>query len=410
MGLVDKLKDPRRRRPEKRGPVWKGPEEDGITFSLLSRFLTCRERFRLLVVEGLKAQEGFNHRIEYGNMWHVCEEALARCHNAGDTQMVPERVCAYALTQYAQSLCRKYPLAQEQIDKWYNVCRVQFPLYVKYRSEHPDVTERTPLLQEQTFDVPYRLPSGRTVRLRGKWDSVDLVGKGKSAGIYLQENKTKGDIDPVQMQRQLTFDLQTMMYMVALGTPQKEWHSAAGRDVKGWPYGAEIRGVRYNVVRRPLSGGKGTIVQHKPTKSNPQGESKDEYYARLRGIIGGSPDEFFMRWKVEITPGDVTLFRQRCLDPVLEQLCDWWQWITCVIERSHIRNQEVWDNDVTFGCDPPYDHKQGDLGLHPSAIHWQHPFGVRNVLDEGGHTDLDEYIRSGSEVGLTRTDNLFPEL
>jgi hypothetical protein len=386
MGLVDKLKDPRRRRPERRGPVWKGPEEDGITFSLLSRFLTCRERFRLLVVEGLKAAEGFNHRLEYGNMWHVCEEALA-----SRSQLVRlgsnDNGWEMSLTNYARDLCRKYPLAQEQIDKWYNVCRVQFPLYVKYWSEHPDVTDRTPLLQEQTFDVPYRLPSGRTVRLRGKWDSVDLVGKGKSAGIYLQENKTKGDIDPVQMQRQLTFDLQTMLYLVAL----REGLAAhrVGNDV-GLPeemvkFGPDfVKGVRYNVVRRPLSGGKGTIVQHKPTKSNPQGESKDEYHARLRGIIEGSPDEFFMRWKVEITPGDVALFRRRCLDPILEQLCEWWEWVRP--EHESVRN--LWDG----------------------GLHYQHPFGVRNILDEGGHTDLDEYIRSGSEVGLTRTDNLFPEL
>src|SRR4051794_6290554 len=59
------------------GPLWKGPEEDGITFSLLSQFLVCRERFRVRVIEGLSAGGGFNHRIEYGSMWHTCEEALA---------------------------------------------------------------------------------------------------------------------------------------------------------------------------------------------------------------------------------------------------------------------------------------------------------------------------------------------
>ena len=29
------------------GPAWKGPEVDGITQSLLSKFLVCRERFRI---------------------------------------------------------------------------------------------------------------------------------------------------------------------------------------------------------------------------------------------------------------------------------------------------------------------------------------------------------------------------
>ena len=68
------------------------------------------------------------------------------------------------------------------------------------------------MLQEQVCDVPYNLPSGRVVRLRGKFDSVDLI----DGGIYLQENKTKGDIDKIQVERQLSFDLQTLMYSVAL--------------------------------------------------------------------------------------------------------------------------------------------------------------------------------------------------
>jgi hypothetical protein len=55
-------------------PLWSGPDGEGpnggITFSLLSRFLVCRERFRLHALEGWRTQDGFNHRLEYGNMWH----------------------------------------------------------------------------------------------------------------------------------------------------------------------------------------------------------------------------------------------------------------------------------------------------------------------------------------------------
>jgi len=384
MGLVDKLKNKKLRQPQpqRQGPVWGGPEKEGITFSLLSRFLTCRERFRILVVEGLKPVERWNHRIEYGNMWHVCEEALAKSlpHQAELEQAL------WALNDYAKGLCKKYPMDQNDIDKWYNVCKVQFPIYAKHWREHPDVVERTPLLQEQVFDVPYKLPSGRTVRLRGKWDSVDLIGKGKGAGIYLQENKTKGDIEPEQMQRQLTFDLQTMLYLVALSA-----ECDRGSKIGLLLFGAgskSIAGVRYNVVRRPLSGGRGTIKQHAPTKSRPMGESKEDYYDRLRGIIDGSaedapgPDYFFMRWKTEISKSDVDLFRKRCLDPILEQLCDWWEWIT----------------------------QPGDDILNCCGPHWQHPFGCVNTIDEYGYSDLDEFLRSSSEVGLARTQNLFPEL
>lgn len=383
MPLSDKLPRGRVKPQPEPGPLWKGPERDGVTFSLLNRFLACRERFRVRVIEGLRPAETFNHRIEYGNLWHACEEALAAHRadpdrNPADDSRWGERdegvgnCWDVPLLSYAESLAHKYPLQQEQIDHWYNVCRVQFAEYVRYWSQHPDVTARTPLLQEAVFDVPYELPSGREVRLRGKFDSVDLIGEGKGAGVYLQENKTKGDVNHEAVRRQLTFDLQTMMYVVALGRI-----APAGPRVP-------VKGVRYNVVRRPLSGGQGTITRHKPSKKNPAGESKAEFYSRLRGIIAEYPDTYFARWKVEVGPADVTAFRRQCLDPILEQLCDWYSWVRHAADNGH----DVFDK----------------------PIHYRLPFGTSNPIWEGYESDLDNYLLTGSTVGLTRAETLFPEL
>jgi hypothetical protein len=89
--------------PSIQKPVWDGPESDsangGITQSMISRFLCCRERFRLRVVEGIAEVDTFNHRIEYGQMWHICEERFAE-KDSWD----------YALHEYCKSLCRRYPL------------------------------------------------------------------------------------------------------------------------------------------------------------------------------------------------------------------------------------------------------------------------------------------------------------
>lgn len=372
MGLADDLKRKAGSslpgKPKAAGPLWKGPEVDGITFSMLSRFLGCRERFRVYAIEGLRQAPDFNHRIEYGQMWHACEEAHAANEDVTDS-----------LLQYAQTLAAKYPLRQEQVDHWYNVCRVQFPEYVKYWARHHHAG-RTPVEQEKTFDVPYTLPSGRTVRLRGKRDSVDLVEHKGRKELWLQENKTKSEIDPDGLRRQLTFDLQTMMYLTVMTQDNGDTPLERAKEA-----GAVVTGVRYNVVRRPLSGGKGTIVRHKPTKSNPQGESKADYYNRLRGIIAEAPGEYFARWEVAVSPGDIKEFRRKCLDPVLEQLCDWWDWI------------------VTLGNEP-FDTKGS------GGIHWQFPFGVYNPLLEGGGSDLDEYLMTGSTVGLVKVSRLFEEL
>lgn len=379
--LAKKLR--KRGRADKRRdttPVWKGPEEDGITQSLLSRFLVCRERFRLLVIEGLKPIDTFNHRLEYGQMWHICEEVLA-------ANYTPKAHWSVNLLEYAQSLCRKYPFQQEQVQHWHTVCKVQFPIYVDYWAKQSGAKKHTPLLQEETFAVPYTLPSGRIVLLRGKWDAVGLEGKGKSAAIYLGENKTKGEIIEEQVKKQLDFDLQTMFYLTALSERLKmdcemDRRLTLQNSLLGKDYGIPA-GIRYNVVRRPLSGGKGSIRQHKPTKSKPQGESKEEFYSRLSSIIAEDPGHYFMRWRVQVTPQDIERFKQQFLNPLLEQLIDWWGWVSSPL-----------------GLKQPF----------TDASHWRTPYGFYNILAEGGSTELDEYLATGSKTGLQQTSNLFGEL
>ncbi len=341
-------------------PVWGGPEKDGITFSLLSRFLVCRERFRLLVVEGLKPKEGFNHRLEFGSMWHVCEEALA--HPLPRSKIA---IWNTKLQDYLKQLCDRFPLDREQVIHWGSMCQALFPVYVQHWSRHPDVINRTPLLQEQVFDVPYKLPSGRTVRLRGKWDSVDLVWDGKTAGIYIQENKTKSQIDGRKITQQLLFDLQTMMYAVALVGKFQNGMVPPGKPSRQENY-HRFAGVRYNVVRRSA---------HKSPESMLKKVQED--------MANGRVSEWFARWKVEISPADIAKFCRQCLDPILEQLVQWYDWVT------------------TETC---------DAEVVAANQHYRLPYGCYNPLLEGSSSDLDRYLDNGSEVGLQRIDDLFPEL
>lgn len=367
------------------GPLWQGPMDDGpqggITQSLLSRFIQCRERFRLLVCEGLQAAPQFNHRIQYGSLWHAAEEGWARTNGEGDGW-------EQAVISKAKELAQQYRESQQQIVHWQRVCRTQFPIYRAYWAKHKDEKARTPVMAEKAFCVPYELPSGRVVYLRGKWDGVGLIGKAKLAGLYLDEHKTKGDVVEQQLRRQLDFDQQTMTYVVAL----REWLRRYGPLCKAAD-GVPLKGVRYNVVRRPLAGGKYSISKLKPKQRKTKtkgtvttpGETDVEFYARLGGLIEADPSWFFARWTVELTPQDIERFEAQYLRPVLEQLCDWWNWIG------------VLGND-------PFDTK-GSWG-----IHWRTPYGFYNVLAEGGSTELDEYLATGSELGLVRARTLFSEL
>lgn len=332
--------------------LWKGPEEDGITNSLLKKFLSCRERFRQLVVYGRRSHEpGFNYRMEYGSLWHECEDSYAKGNDWKES-----------LHLLAEKYYSDFPQERAMVYRWVQICEMQYEIYLNHREKFLPKDEE--LLEAETpFMVHYRLPNGRKVVLRGKRDALYLKQDGS---MVLQENKTKGDIDEVAIRRDLQFDLQTMLYCLT----------------STMIYDYPISGVYYNVVKRPLSGGKGTIRQKKPSKSNPAGESDSEYLSRLRDILEEESDSHFLRFNVGISPNDLKTFTKTFLDPVLMDLCRWWDWVS---------------------------EKPDDPFRKGNTVHWRTPYMVNPVFEgyfDGVNNLLDQGIMSGLEV----VDTLFPEL
>jgi hypothetical protein len=368
--------------PTKHEPPWAGPESDakngGCTQSMLSRYVSCRERFRVKVIDGWGPSEKFEPAIEYGSLWHEAEQAFAG--RTADGNPVEKAFTTGnwqgAVRDYAVKLLQRFPFQQDQVQHWHDMCLAQFPQYVEWWSRHPDMEARTPLLAEQVFHVPYCLPSGRIVWLRGKWDSVDLV---EDSGIWLQENKSKSSIDVQKIGRQLTFDLQTLLYIITL---QKS-AEIADSQADGWAWTKPVRGVRYNVVRRSA---------HKSTDSMLKKIAED--------VSNGRGGEWFARWNVEITAEDVAKFKREFLDPCLECLCDdyeWWMYCS-----KQCRTDEGWS---VFD----YQHRSAMMPHHVNR-HYRTPYGIYSVVHEGGVGETDNYLATGSTVGLTRITNLFPEL
>ncbi len=236
----------------------------------------------------------------------------------------------------------------------------------------------------------------------------------------MQENKTKGDIDEEQLRKQLRLDLQTMLYLTALKEVQD--NPLSGPEFNKHLINCSILGVRYNVVKRPLSGGKGSIVQHAATKGakcpkckgermvagvkcpkcNGAGrtgakpaETDADYYGRLAQYIKDEPETYFMRWNVEVSAADVGRFQARCLDPILENLCDDYEhWAWC-------RESEV----------VPFDMQRNRSRFHGHCKrHFVFPFGVYSSLIDGGATDTDEFVMTGNSAGLSQVKDLVPEL
>lgn len=111
-------------------PLWLGPcaegPNGGVTQSMLQSYLGCRERFRLKYVLGLEPQPRFAKAMEYGNMWHACEEALAALPPTWTTKMDDPSLAEFttsdngpvgkALDAYATKLLAKYPMQRDEVD------------------------------------------------------------------------------------------------------------------------------------------------------------------------------------------------------------------------------------------------------------------------------------------------------
>lgn len=404
--------------PSNQEPVWKGPTIDGISQTLLSRYLSCPERFRIQTIEGLETIPEFNSRLEFGNMWHAAEEAFAEHGNALSQRDPSKPVWYRTVMDYGNELGARYPAQLTQIVHWLTMVEALFPVYIKYWSKHPDTLNRTPLLQEERFAVPYRLPSGRTVLLRGKWDSVDLVkdvcplcsgrkttkkcSTCKDTGftgssIWLMENKTKSIIDVRKINRQLRFDLQSMLYLVALqhaidnDNPDLEVgqrHQFPSRNIKG---------VRYNVIKRST---------HKTAESMMKKVNED--------IRDGRAGEWFSRWNVEINSRDLQVFKVKALDPILENLLDDYEW-WAYCKQQNVVSKQMGTPLISPGDEggkvSVYNHEHRHNRFpHHQRRHFIMPYIGYNPLSEGGESDVDNYMFTGNDMGLHRVETLFPEL
>ncbi len=260
------------RRKRRSKPAW-DLYRDGISYSLLSRFVNCRERFRIYTVEGLRPADT-SDSMDFGTMFHSILEEHAQGRNL-----------AY-LKRKLQQQAKNDPDAKAMADQ----CLLLFKYYEETWREND--AGRNYISQEEVFRVPVYLPSGRKIDLRGRYDEIYR----ENGAIWLQENKTKAHIDELALSNILAHDLQTMLYCYTIKLKYKE----------------EPRGVLYNVIRRPL-------LKQK------QKETDLDFLHRIEDDIKTRPEHYFVRFRTEFGDGDVEKFCKRTLFPLLESVCVWWE-------------------------------------------------------------------------------------
>lgn len=318
------------RRARKKKVMW-DLYRDGISYSLLSKFVACRERFRIHAVEGMRVAGSTDH-LDFGNVFHKYLELSAKGFNNFQLQQWRDKNSNDLVGHLGYRIFEVYQ------DTW--------------RSQDTGISY---ISSEDVFEVPVYLPSGRIVKLCGKYDEV--FRKHVSNRLWLQENKTKGQVDEYAISHTLAHNLQTMLYSFTMGTH----------------YNEHPEGVLYNVIRKP--GLKQGVK-----------ESDSEFIQRVMKDIDKRPEWYFYRWHVEFAPNDVMTFAKHTLFPLLEQVCLWWE-------------------SIKANPFQPWTLPDGSINPH----HYIRPFGIYDPF-RNGKGDFFDLITRGVETGLEVCEDPFPEL
>lgn len=154
---------------------------------------------------------------------------------------------------------------------------------------------------------------------------------------------------------------------------------------------APLAGVRYNVVRRPA---------HKTVESALKKLNDD----RKANRVG----EWFARFNVEVSEADLLRFRRTCLDPLLENLLDDYEWWGHAFVNRNLRGAVTTVKLPTEDLQYDYDVRARYWPQH-RLRHFRTPYHY-DPIGEGGSGDVDDYLDTGNMAGLRKLTTLFPEL
>ncbi len=162
-----------------------------ISFSLLSRFINCRERFRLYAVEGAREAYSSKDAMDWGTYFHELIELHAK-HPHLSAQGIFKK-CTKTLGQESKAIAQT--------------------VFIEYMEHYEE--RYSYAAQELEFRVPYTLPGGQIVYLVGKTDEV-IFSPDQPGTLWIQENKTKQYIDEHKIESSIPHDLQTLMYAICV--------------------------------------------------------------------------------------------------------------------------------------------------------------------------------------------------
>lgn len=257
---------------------WKGPE-DGITQSIINRFLECPYNFYLYAGLGLQDPEEYNANLTWGDSFHIGLEHLIR----GDSiEVSTKHMLEYLKEEYPQS-GPTFPHSMSHMIRLYDL---------SYLGKEEWLTE-------QEFCEPYTLPNGRKIILRGKLDGHNIS---KTRAV---EHKCKKRHDKIKLRHEIYKDTQICLYSLITGI--REW--------------------QYDVIKIP------DIQYSPPVKRLTEtfANQVKRWYEEID--FGDYPINkkkrlWIDQFPVYLSEDNILQFQKRVLDPVLLRMCKWYDKVT----------------------------------------------------------------------------------
>jgi len=261
------------------------PLKDGITQSLLSRFLSCRYA-TMLYLQRLSVI-GTKDTLLFGNMVHGILDAMNKFAMDTDLRKMLKKERYQELLRIGRKALRqandKYvgtALDPQTFKNFTGQFGLMLPRYLKHREDgiricDYDYSKRDIIASEEEFDVDFH-----GYKLRGKLDRAFEHGR----ELWIGETKTKGQISDEELENALLVDLQIKFYLTAA-----ELH-----------FNKLPEGVLYNIIRRP---------NYKVMKN-------------FKDKLASEPEHFFTRYEVTFTRSEIQKFQEE-LRLMLEEFVQW---------------------------------------------------------------------------------------
>jgi hypothetical protein len=271
--------------------MWKGPLKDGVTQSLLNRFLECPFSAYLYLILGIEDNSDEKTNLIYGDCGHKGLELLIPTR----TDEKPTGDFKNACVGMLERLANLYPHAPSSF-------RFSLPKMLRLYSLKPFEGD---WVTEEVIDEVITV-NNTQIRVRGKKDGI--CHNHPMYGSVLAEHKFKGYTDDEQLREEIKQDLQCNFYMRATGV---EW-------------------VFYDLIKIP------DTQKYGPT---PQfAEATEDYIHRIyHGPVGSYNGQYPIynnkhNWISQkpyyISTEEQEQYWAETISPNIKRLCMWYDWVT----------------------------------------------------------------------------------